>query len=122
MAEDNEINAEILTELLDMEGATCEIYENGRLAVDAFGRSAVGQYDLILMDVQMPLMNGYEATKAIRNLSHPSALTIPIIAMTANAFAEDIREALDAGMNAHAAKPIDMAVLAQTVQTVLEQI
>ncbi len=122
VAEDNEINAEILTELLDMEGATCEIYENGRLAVDAFGRSAVGQYDLILMDVQMPLMNGYEATKAIRNLSHPSALTIPIIAMTANAFAEDIREALDAGMNAHAAKPIDMAVLAQTVQTVLEQI
>ena len=73
----------------------------------------------MLMDVQMPVMNGYEATKAIRDLGHPLALKIPIIAMTANAFAEDIRDALEAGMNAHVAKPVDMAVLEQTVKAVL---
>ena len=120
VAEDNEINAEILTELLDMAGATCEICENGRIAVDTFGKSNPGQYDLVLMDVQMPVMNGYEATKALRDLGHPLALTIPVIAMTANAFAEDIREALEAGMNAHVAKPVDMTVLEQTVRAVLE--
>ena len=120
VAEDNEINAEILEELLDMSGASCEICENGRLAVEAFEKSVHGQYDLILMDVQMPVMNGYEATRTIRDLGHPLALTIPIIAMTANAFAEDIRDALEAGMNAHVAKPIDMAVLEQTVRAVLE--
>lgn len=120
VAEDNEINAEILTELLDMAGASCEICENGRIAVDTFGKSNPGQYDLVLMDVQMPVMNGYEATKALRDLGHPLALTIPVIAMTANAFAEDIREALEAGMNAHVAKPVDMTVLEQTVRAVLE--
>ena len=120
VAEDNEINAEILRELLDMVGAACEICENGQLAVDAFASSAPGQYQLILMDVQMPVMNGYDATRAIRGLDHPLAGTIPIIAMTANAFAEDIRDALEAGMNAHVAKPIDMAVLEQTVKVVLE--
>ena len=120
VAEDNDINAEILRELLDMAGAACDICENGRLVADAFEKSVPGQYQLILMDVQMPVMNGYEATRAIRDLSHPLARTIPIIAMTANAFAEDIRDALEAGMNAHVAKPIDMAVLEQTVKTVLE--
>ncbi len=118
-AEDNEINAEILHELLDMTGASCDIFENGRLITQAFENSAPGQYQLILMDVQMPVMNGYEATRAIRKLDHPLARTIPIIAMTANAFAEDIREALEAGMNAHVAKPIDMAVLEQTVKAVI---
>ena len=120
VAEDNEINAEILGELLDMVGATCDVYENGEQVVQAFARSTPGQYHLILMDVQMPVMNGYEAAQAIRELRHPLALTIPIIAMTANAFAEDIRDALEAGMNAHAAKPIDMAVLEQTVRAVIE--
>lgn len=119
VAEDNEINAEILGELLDMVGATCDICENGELAMDAFEKSTPGQYQMILMDVQMPVMNGYEATRAIRKLNHPMAQSIPIIAMTANAFAEDIRAALDAGMNAHAAKPVDIAVLEQTVRTVL---
>ncbi len=119
VAEDNEINAEILGELLDMAGATCDIFENGRMVIEAFEKSAPGQYQLILMDVQMPVMSGYEATRAIRDLGHPLALTIPIIAMTANAFAEDIRDALEAGMNAHVAKPIDMAVLEQTVRAVM---
>ena len=120
IAEDNDINAEILHELLDMEGATGKIYENGQLIVEAFEKSVPGEFQLILMDVQMPVMNGYEATRAIRDSGHPMATKIPIIAMTANAFAEDIRDALEAGMNAHVAKPIDMAVLEQTVKAVME--
>ncbi len=102
-----------------MEGATCDIYENGQLVVEAFAASAPGQYQLVLVDVQMPVMNGYAATRAIRQLAHPLAAQTPIIAMTANAFAEDIRDALESGMDAHVAKPIDMAVLAQTVRKVL---
>lgn len=121
VAEDNEINSEILSELLSMAGASCDVYENGRLAADAFERSASGKYQLILMDVQMPVMNGYEATRTIRDTGHPEARTIPIIAMTANAFVEDIRDALESGMNAHVAKPVDMAVLEQTVKAVLEE-
>ncbi len=120
VAEDNEINSEILQELLHMSGATCDICENGRLVVDAFEKSDAGQYQVILMDVQMPVMNGYEATAAIRESIHPLATRIPIIAMTANAFAEDVRDALEAGMNGHVAKPIDMTVLEQTVRAVLE--
>lgn len=119
VAEDNEINAEILSELLDIEGATCEICENGERIAEAFENSVPGQYQLILMDVQMPVMNGYEATRAIRGCAHPLAKEIPIVAMTANAFAEDIRDALDAGMDAHVAKPVDMAILSQTVREVL---
>ncbi len=121
VAEDNEINAEILEELLRVVGASCEICENGQLVAEKFEKSAPGEYQLILMDVQMPVMNGYEATKAIRNLSHPLSKTIPIIAMTANAFTEDVRDALESGMNAHVAKPVDMSVLEQTVRTVLEE-
>ncbi|MCM1326740.1 MAG: response regulator [Bacteroidales bacterium] len=117
-AEDNEINAEILNAVLDNSGATCKICENGQLAVEEFKKSVPGQYQLILMDVQMPVMNGYDATKAIRALDHPLAKEIPIIAMTANAFAEDVRDALEAGMNAHVAKPVDIAVLEQTVRSV----
>ncbi len=120
VAEDNEINAEILCELLAMAGATCEIFENGQLAAEAFARSEPGQYQIILMDVQMPVMNGYETTRVIRNSEHPLASGIPILAMTANAFAEDIRDALEAGMNAHVSKPVDMAVLEKTIRTVLE--
>ena len=105
-AEDNELNAEILMELLKIEGAECTICENGKRVLEAFEQSAPGDYDMILMDVQMPVMNGYEATKAIRRSSHELAKTIPIIAMTANAFSEDIQHSLAAGMNAHVSKPI----------------
>lgn len=115
VAEDNEINAEILTELLDIEGAACEIAENGQLVLERFERAAVGEFDAILMDVQMPVMNGYEASERIRRLERPDAKKIPIIAMTANAFAEDVKDALNAGMNAHVAKPIDMALLKKTI-------
>ena len=114
-AEDNEINAEILTELLDIEGATCEIVENGKLAVERFEQMEPGSYDAILMDVQMPVMNGYEATKAIRQLDRADAKMILIIAMTANAFAEDVKDAIDAGMDAHIAKPVDMELLRRTL-------
>ena len=119
IAEDNALNAEILTALLQRSGAVFDVCENGREAVDAFLRSAPGTYDLILMDVQMPVMNGYEATGAIRSSGHPQGKTIPIIAMTANAFTEDIQDALKAGMDAHVAKPMDMAVLEETIRSVL---
>ena len=115
VAEDNEINAEILSELLDIEEASCEIVENGRLAVERFETSVLGEFDAILMDVQMPVMNGYDASRAIRRSEREDAEHIPIIAMTANAFAEDVKDALDAGMDEHVAKPIDMNLLKRTV-------
>ena len=117
-AEDNELNAEILMELLKIEGAECTICENGKRVLEAFEQSASGDYDMILMDVQMPVMNGYEATKAIRRSSHELAKTIPIIAMTANAFSEDIQHSLAAGMNAHVSKPIEMKVLEKTIRSI----
>ena len=115
-AEDNEINAEILLELLALEGAACEIAENGRLAVERFQSSAPGEFDAILMDVQMPVMNGHEAARVIRGLEREDAKQIPIIAMTANAFAEDEKAALDAGMNAHVSKPLNIEVLKRIIQ------
>ena len=117
-AEDNELNAEILTELLKIEGAECTICENGEEILKAFEQSAPGDYDMILMDVQMPVMNGYEATKAIRRSSHKLAKTIPIIAMTANAFSEDIQHSLAAGMTAHVSKPVEMKVLEKTIRSI----
>ena len=117
-AEDNELNAEILTELLKIEGAECTICENGEEILKTFEKSAPGDYDMILMDVQMPVMNGYEATKAIRRSSHELAKTIPIIAMTANAFSEDIQHSLAAGMNAHVSKPVEMRVLEKTIRSI----
>ncbi len=114
-AEDNEINAEILSEILSMEGAGCVIAENGRMVLDRFEESEEGEFDAILMDVQMPVMNGYEATKAIRALARQDAAKIPIFAMTANAFAEDEKEALNAGMNFHLAKPVDVELLKKVV-------
>ena len=110
-AEDNELNAEILIELLKIEGAECTICENGEEILKAFEQSAPGDYDMILMDVQMPVMNGYEATKAIRRSSHELAKKIPIIAMTANAFVEDVQAVKNAGMNDHLAKPLDLGRL-----------
>lgn len=115
-AEDNDINAEILSEILTMECASCEVVENGRLAVERFANAKEGEFDAILMDVQMPVMNGYDATRAIRAMARKDAGEIPIIAMTANAFAEDEREALNAGMNVHLAKPIDMELLKQVIK------
>lgn len=120
MAEDNEINSEILQELLDVEDATCKITENGKSALEAFQNTAPGTFDAILMDVQMPVMNGYEATRAIRALEREDAKTIPIIAMTANAFAEDVKDSKEAGMNAHIAKPIDMELVKKTLYKYLK--
>ena len=117
-AEDNELNAEILMELLKIEGAECIICENGERVLETFEQSAPGDYDMILMDVQMPVMNGYEATKAIRRSSHELAKTISIIAMTANAFSEDIQHSLAAGMNAHISKPVDMKMLEKTIRSI----
>lgn len=115
-AEDNEINAEILREILLLEKAGCDIVENGQLAVERFEDSQEGEFDAILMDVQMPVMNGYDATRAIRALEREDARKIPIIAMTANAFAEDEREALNAGMDVHLAKPVDIELLKKVIR------
>ena len=114
----NELNAEILTELLKIEGAECTICENGERVLETFEKSAPGDYDMILMDVQMPVMNGYEATKAIRRSSQELAKTISIIDMTANAFSEDIQDSLAAGMNAHVSKPVEMRVLEKTIRSI----
>jgi signal transduction histidine kinase/DNA-binding response OmpR family regulator len=115
-AEDNEINAEILAEILSIEGASCEVAENGQIALERFKNSKEGEFSAILMDVQMPVMNGYDATRAIRGLQRSDARTIPIIAMTANAFAEDEKEALDAGMDVHLSKPIDVELLKKVIK------
>ena len=121
VAEDNEINAEILMELLGAEGVNCEVMDNGKLALERFCESREGEFDVILMDVQMPVMNGYDATRAIRALPRKDASKIPIIAMTANAFAEDVKDALNAGMNAHVPKPIDMDVVKETISYYLNE-
>ena len=115
-AEDNEINAEILEELLAVEGAACQVEANGRLALERFRRAAAGEFDAILLDVQMPVMNGHEAARAIRALDREDAKSIPIIAMTANAFAEDEKAALAAGMDAHVPKPLNMDLLKRVIR------
>ena len=115
-AEDNAINAEILRSLLELSGADCTIYSDGAQLVQAFAAVEPGQYDMILMDVQMPVMNGYEATKAIRAGENPLGRTIPILAMTANAFSEDVQHSLDAGMDAHLSKPVDLHALEDTIR------
>ena len=108
LAEDNELNAEILIELLGCRGAKVEWAENGEEACRLFAESEPGYYDVVLMDVQMPVMDGYEATRCIRELPRADAADVPIIAMSANAFAEDVRASLECGMDAHLSKPIDM--------------
>ena len=115
-AEDNELNAEISEAVLNSDGASCVTYPNGKELVDAFATVKPGDFDAILMDVQMPVMNGLEAAKAIRGGENPLGATIPIIAMTANAFTEDIQHCLDAGMNAHVAKPLDIAALERALR------
>ena len=120
-AEDNELNAEILEAILDLNDATCTIYPDGRTIVDAFASVEPGQFDAILMDVQMPVMNGLDATRAIRHGENPLGRTIPIIAMTANAFSSDMQDCLDAGMDAHVAKPLDIAALERALANVGKQ-
>ena len=115
IVEDNELNAEILAAILDSEGATSEVVENGQLAVDKFESTAPGTFDAILMDVMMPVLNGYDATRLIRASKHPEAQSVPIIAMTANAFVKDVQDALDSGMNAHIAKPVNLKTLKSTL-------
>ena len=119
VAEDNEINAEVLSELLLLQGIRTVVKTNGVQVLHEFRRAAYGTYDAVLMDIQMPEMNGYEAARAIRNLEQETGRHIPIIAMTANAFAEDIQEAMKAGMDAHVAKPIDMPALLKTLDKLM---
>ena len=120
-AEDNAINAEILEMLLETKGASCTICSNGQEIVDAFASVKPGEYDMILMDVQMPVMDGCEATRAIRGLSRSDAADVPIIAVTANVFSEDVDRTMRAGMNGHIPKPVDMAVLGRVMQRLMAE-
>jgi signal transduction histidine kinase/CheY-like chemotaxis protein/ABC-type amino acid transport substrate-binding protein len=119
LAEDNDLNAEIAVELLQEEGCTVDRAKDGVECVDMLEKAANGTYQLILMDIQMPVMNGYDAAKKIRRMDDPQKADIPIIAMTANAFSEDRQAALDAGMNDHLSKPINMSILVPTIQKYL---
>lgn len=116
LVEDNEINREIAIELLQMQGISVDSAQNGQYAVDMFKKSSPGEYSAILMDIQMPVMNGYEATAAIRELKREDALTIPILALTANAFTADVGKARNIGMNDHIAKPVDIERLIEVLQ------
>lgn len=117
LAEDNALNTEILCEILTMKGAVCAVCSNGRQAVECFENSSSDAFDLILMDVQMPVLNGLDATREIRASNHVHAKSIPILAMTANAFSEDAQASHAAGMNAHLSKPVDIALLEKTVRS-----
>ena len=121
LVEDNMINMEIACAILEQLGFTVDTAENGREAVDRIASSKPGDYDLVLMDIQMPVMDGYAATRAIRELDDPALAAVPVIAMTANAFAEDVRAAENAGMDGHIAKPVDVLVLKRTVTDVLSR-
>ena len=121
MAEDNEINREIEQEILSMSGIQITVAEDGQQAVDRFKESEPFYYDIILMDIQMPVMNGLEAARAIRGMDREDAQAIPIVAMTANAFVEDVKNSLDAGMNAHLPKPLDIEHVFSTMGMFLER-
>ena len=121
LAEDNELNAEIAQTLLTDAEATIAVIRDGRRAVDLFTRSPAGTFDAILIDVMMPVMDGLTADRTIRTLSRPDAGTIPIIAMTANAFAADAQKCLDAGMNAHPAKPLNIPKVIATIARLCEK-
>ena len=121
LAEDNALNAEIATLMLEDAGMAVTWVQDGQEALDTFSRSQEGSFDIILMDIMMPNMDGYEATKAIRSLSRGDAGTIPIVAVTANAFAEDIQASLDSGMNCHIAKPLEVDEVYKTIARQLLQ-
>ena len=122
MAEDNEVNAEIAVSILTMEGANVERAKNGQEVVEKYKSAEHGKYDLILMDIQMPNMNGYEATRRIRQFENSKKASIPILAMTANAFEEDKKMAMDAGMNGHVSKPIDVNVLEKQILNIFKKV
>lgn len=119
LAEDNELNQEIAVEILGDAGFSTDVAENGQIAVDMLRRSNPGYYQLVLMDIQMPVLNGYEAAKQIRKLENPGLSSVPILAMTANAFDEDRKMALRSGMNGHIAKPIDLNLLFSALKELL---
>ena len=121
VAEDNDINWEIISALLSMYGITSERAENGRICVDKIKQSTKGSYSLVFMDIQMPEMNGLDATRTIRKMKGHWASSIPIVAMTADAFAENVAECLDAGMNGHIAKPIDIKLVIKTIRKIKEE-
>ena len=120
LVEDNELNREIAIEILGMTGINIEEAGNGKDAVDKFSGSDIGYYDIIFMDIQMPVMNGYDATSAIRSLDRQDASSVPIIAMTANAFTEDIMDSKNAGMNEHLSKPLDVSKLTAVLKKYLD--
>ncbi|MDE7244635.1 MAG: response regulator, partial [Oscillospiraceae bacterium] len=120
VVDDIAINRMILTKILTTLGAQCDDAANGQEALEKFEASQPGEYDMIFMDIQMPVMDGHEATRAIRSSGHPMAGKIPVIAITANAFVDDVREALEAGMDAHLAKPVQVETLKATIQQVLD--
>ena len=115
LVEDNELNAEVAEILLEDEGAIITMVNDGQQAVELFNNNPVGTFDAILMDIMMPVMDGLEAARQIRTLNRKDTKEIPIIAMTANAFQDDVRECIDAGMNAHIAKPIDIEKVKMTI-------
>ena len=121
VAEDNDINWEIISMMLQMHGVESERAENGQVAVERMAGSRQGEFNLIFMDIQMPVMNGIDATKAIRALDDPWASRIPIIAMTADAFSENVAACLAAGMNGHIAKPIDMKLVLKELRRIKEE-
>ena len=121
VVEDNAINMEIACMILIQQGFQVDTAENGKVALDMVSSSPPGTYDAILMDIQMPIMDGYAATRAIRALDNKELADIPILAMTANAFQEDVQAAKEAGMQAHVAKPVDVAVLIKELKTVLKK-
>ena len=121
LAEDIEMNREIATMILSEFGFVVDTAENGKIAVEKISNAAPGDYKAILMDIQMPVMNGYDAARAIRALPDPLLSSIPIIAMTANAFSEDVQDAMDAGMNAHIAKPLDVNKMMETLAEILSK-
>ena len=121
IAEDNDVNWEIISAMLGMFGITTERAENGRICVEKMSQAEEGSYALIFMDIQMPEMNGLEATRKIRALDDPWASSIPIIAMTADAFSENVTECLNAGMNGHIAKPIDIKLVIKEIRRIKEE-
>ena len=121
IAEDNDVNWEIISSVLDMYGITTERAENGRVCVEKMSQAAEGSYALIFMDIHMPEMDGLEATRMIRKLENPWASSIPIIAMTADAFSENVTECLNAGMNGHIAKPVDIKLVIKEIRRIREE-